>query len=236
MIELEERREALESEIQDISSQLATLQKNLTGADVSTASKAPAKRGRKAGERKATGRAPRGSVRESMLKELGKAGSEGATAKDLASALGTKPANIYAWFNTTGRRESGIKKRDGRYFLTSSAAAEPSPAAAPAAAKPARGRKPGGAKGPKKTRQRKPKAAKAAAGGARGRRKGAGRGELMASILDALKQAGSKGITVKELSDKLGVPYKNIYIWFVTTGKKNPSIKRVGPAQYKLES
>jgi hypothetical protein len=64
-------------------------------------------------------------------------------------------------------------------------------------------------------------------------RKGTKRGELTAAILDGLKTAGTVGITVADLAKKLGANYKNIYIWFATTGKKHP-VKKLAPATYSL--
>jgi hypothetical protein len=79
-----------------------------------------------------------------------------------------------------------------------------------------------------------------------GNGKGAGRtakrvipgkpGSLRDRILRELKSVGQKGITVKDLAHKLGTNYRNIFVWFVTTGKKNPAIKKVGEARYKLQS
>jgi hypothetical protein len=95
---------------------------------------------------------------------------------------------------------------------------------------------------PKSPAKRKPgrpaksASAKPAAPAARGARRGTRRGALKEKIMQELQTAGAKGITVKDLSEKLSVPYKNLYIWFVTTGKKDPNIKKVGQAKYKLES
>ena len=81
-----------------------------------------------------------------------------------------------------------------------------------------RGRKPGrpslsaGAVAPTKTRRRSKR--------------------LKNSLLKALEAAGSPGITVKELSTKLGVKPGNIFSWFYTTGKKVKGIKKVGEAKY----
>ncbi len=63
--------------------------------------------------------------------------------------------------------------------------------------------------------------------------KGPKRGQVSANILGALKAAGSQGITVADLASKLGANYKNIYVWFATTGKKHP-IKKLAPATYCL--
>ena len=43
-------------------------------------------------------------------------------------------------------------------------------------------------------------------------------------------------MTIKGLAAKLNANYKNVYFWFVTTSKKIAGIKKVGPAQYKLEA
>ena len=78
-------------------------------------------------------------------------------------------------------------------------------------------------------------AAAKAAKPAKGRKTGK-RGALRASIMEHLKTAGAGGIKIADLADKLGAKYKNVYIWFATTGKKNPNIQRIAPATYQLKS
>jgi hypothetical protein len=75
----------------------------------------------------------------------------------------------------------------------------------------------------------KPKAAKAAAGAGRGKR-----GALKEQILAALKSAGAKGVSVKDLSDKLGVKTQNVHVWFSTTGK-TVGVEKVSPGVYRLK-
>ena len=65
------------------------------------------------------------------------------------------------------------------------------------------------------------------------RGKGVKRGAVTATILENLKAAGATGVKIGELADKMGAKYKNIYIWFATTGKKY-GIKRIAPATYRL--
>lgn len=60
------------------------------------------------------------------------------------------------------------------------------------------------------------------------------RGQLQERILAALKASGSSGQKIKDLAQKFNMPYRNVQVWFATTGKKNKSIKKVGPATYKL--
>ena len=75
---------------------------------------------------------------------------------------------------------------------------------------------------------RKPKAGKAAKGSGR-------RGALKDKILEALREAGDKGISVKELSQKIGVKNQNVHVWFSSTGKKLGVIQRVGNGAYRLK-
>lgn len=54
------------------------------------------------------------------------------------------------------------------------------------------------------------------------------RGALKESVLGALKAAGTKGISVKNLSTKLGVKNQNLHVWFSTTGKNVKGLKKTG--------
>jgi len=60
------------------------------------------------------------------------------------------------------------------------------------------------------------------------------RGAMAEKIVALLKEAGEKGITIKELSAKLKADYRNIQVWFATTGKKRKEIKKIAPATYRL--
>ncbi len=133
------------------------------------------------------------------------AGPQGVRVKELAQALGTKPVNVHSWFHSSIKRYPAIKKIEGGHYRLEGSISEKQSA-------PSRG--------PAKSTRKK---------GSRGKR-----GELTASILGALEDAGSQGISVKEIAEKLGANYRNIYIWFATTGKKNSAVKKVGPAQYRL--
>ena len=55
---------------------------------------------------------------------------------------------------------------------------------------------------------------------------------LKTPLLKLLKNAGSGGITVKELAAKLKVKPNNVFSWFYTTGKKVKGITKVGEAKY----
>ena len=64
--------------------------------------------------------------------------------------------------------------------------------------------------------------------------KRAPRGLLKKKIFAALKAAGDAGMKVTELSKKIGVKNANVHVWFSSTGKKLPEIKRVGKGHFKL--
>ncbi len=149
-------------------------------------------------------RAKRGALKEKITAALESAGALGVKVKDLAATLGTKPVNVHSWFHSALKRGSGILKLSGGHYRLAGSSEGAKAAPAAKAAKPAR---------------------KA--------RKGAKRGQLTADILSALKAAGAKGVTVADLAGRMGAQYKNIYIWFATTGKKHP-VKKLAPATYAL--
>lgn len=62
------------------------------------------------------------------------------------------------------------------------------------------------------------------------------RSVLKAKILHALRGAGRKGATVRELSAKVRVPSANLHVWFDSTGKSVPGIQKIGVAKYRLTS
>ena len=68
-----------------------------------------------------------------------------------------------------------------------------------------------------------------------GKRK-ARRGQLKAKILAELKAAGKEGITLKDLTIRLGAETKRLYKWFYTTGKAVPGLKKIGRGRYRLAS
>ncbi|GAT33095.1 hypothetical protein TSACC_21503 [Terrimicrobium sacchariphilum] len=75
------------------------------------------------------------------------------------------------------------------------------------------------------------KAAKAIGSKSSGRR-----GALKEAILAALKASGDKGISVKELSEKLGVKAQNVHVWFSSTGRKLGTIQKLSAGRYRLKA
>ncbi len=119
-------------------------------------------------------------------------------------------------------------------------------ASAPAATGAKRGRKPGrkpaastGAKrGPKPKGEKAAKAPKTAKApkAAKPAGKSGKRGALKEQIIGLLEKAGSEGMAVKDIADKLGVKNQNVHVWFSTTGKKVEGLSKVGEARYALGS
>ncbi|MEI6035491.1 MAG: hypothetical protein WCS65_14575 [Verrucomicrobiae bacterium] len=63
--------------------------------------------------------------------------------------------------------------------------------------------------------------------------KGGKSGGLKEKILALLETAGSEGLKVKEIADKLGAKPGNISVWFSTTGKK--LVTKVEPGRYAVK-
>jgi len=59
------------------------------------------------------------------------------------------------------------------------------------------------------------------------------RGALRDFIVAELQAAGKEGVSVKALSEKLGVKNQNVHVWFSTTGK-SVGARRIGPGKYAL--
>lgn len=70
----------------------------------------------------------------------------------------------------------------------------------------------------------------------KGRGKSSRRGALKEGILATLKAAGDKGVTVKEISQKLGVKNQNVHVWFSSTGRKLGTIQKIGAGRYRLKA
>jgi transposase-like protein len=211
-MELEERRAELQGELETLVNRMSALRDSLFEDSGLSAFNG----GGISGGGRRGGKAPRmgrGELKNQMVNALTTAGSNGVRVADLARELGIKPVNIHSWFHSAMRRYPEIKKLDrGMYRLDgpfSGTLDTPSPSSSSARAP--RAGKPGRSTAPHSKR-----------------------GELSKRILAELTAAGQKGVNVKDLSAKIGAPYKNIYIWFATTGKKNKGIKKIAPATYRL--
>jgi hypothetical protein len=220
MLSLEEKRAAVKGELDALDARLSDLKRRLVGgssaASVSASASAPKVTASKSKPR--SRRSGRGELKSQIFGALEKAGASGLKVMELAKSLGTKPANIYAWFHAAVKRYPSIKKTDaGTYRLAGKAPAAPAAKAA---------------KSPAKATAKAAPAATAKKGKRGGR---APRGQVSTRIIGALQGAGANGVTIKDLSSKLGMPYRNLQVWFATTGKKQKGLKKVAPATYALK-
>jgi len=197
LLALEEKRAALQQQIDAIHHQISIVRDQIFATGKATVSKAvhqPAPKGR----------ARRGALKAKILAALETAGNAGVRVTELASDLGTKAANLHAWFHATAKRIPGIVKVAGGHYRLNGHTSKPAA---------------------KEAKVKTPKTRKA------GKSK---RGALSENIMAGLSGAGGSGITIKELSEKAGTNYRNVAVWFATTGKKNSQIKKLAPATYKL--
>lgn len=112
-INLLAKKEALQKQLSTLDSQISSL----LGGREATPRKAAAP-GTKAIKGRAKKGRRRGDLKQSILAELRQAGLEGVTVKNLVQKLGSKSANIHAWFNMTGKNVPGLTKTGrGMYRL-----------------------------------------------------------------------------------------------------------------------
>ena len=58
------------------------------------------------------------------------------------------------------------------------------------------------------------------------------RGGLQKAVLKALKSAGAKGLTVKQLAVKAKVKRSSLAVWLYTSGKKIAGFKKITPGVF----
>jgi hypothetical protein len=237
-ITLEEKRASLQAQLDQVLAQLSDLKERLFDAAGSGAPAAAAPRvsAPKVPRPSLTGkRARRGELKSKLLNILSAAGSSGISVKEITASIGAKPTSVHSWLQAA-RKQYPIKRvSQGRYRLEGNVSLD-----APAKGRPGRkpGRKPGRPPGSGKV-GRPPGSGKVGRPPGRPGKKStrplSKRGELMSKIMGELQAAGSAGVRIPELADKLGVNRKNLFIWFATTGRRNPAIKKIGESHYRLE-
>ena len=105
MVKLSERKEALMSQIQELDRQMIALQE-----PGSVESRASVRFQRFGGMKTGKPRTKRGALKARIIGALRVAGARGMTIQKLSGKLKVKPANLYVWFNGTGRKTKGVKK------------------------------------------------------------------------------------------------------------------------------
>lgn len=205
VLNLTERKDQLIALIAEIETEIS---KALSGA-VAPVAKAPVKKAapaKKARKRTSSPKAKSGGLKEKILAVLDGAGSGGLKVKDIAAKVGSPAANVSVWFSTTGKKLTQ-KLEPGRYAIKG---AKQTPAAAPAPAAPVK--------------------AKVVV---KARKKGKKPSPLKGRILALLGEAGPKGLRVKDIAAKLGLPGGNVSVWISTTGKN--LVSKVEPGVYAVK-
>jgi hypothetical protein len=110
LVVLSERKEALVARVQDIEHEMLRLQRRVEsaeGGDNKSAHLTITRPGVRRVRRQQTGR---GELKQKIVSALRAAGKQGITIADLSKKLRVKRANLYVWFNGTGRNIRAIKK------------------------------------------------------------------------------------------------------------------------------
>src|SRR2546430_13003544 len=108
LVRLSERKEALMAQIQEIDRRMLGVQDDFGIPIREGDPRAPVTVSRtRGGVRK---RSARGALKEKIVSSLRAAGKRGATIGEISKKLKVPKANLYVWFNGTGKHLPGIKK------------------------------------------------------------------------------------------------------------------------------
>ncbi len=110
LVVLSERKEGLMARVQNIEHEMLRLQRGVeagTGRDNKPTRLTITRPGVRKMGRRQTGR---GKLKQKIISALRAADKRGLTIADLSTRLRVKRANLYVWFNGTGRRVRAIKK------------------------------------------------------------------------------------------------------------------------------
>lgn len=120
LVKLSERKEALMGQIQEIDREMVRLQTKFGVPSANTSRGAPVTVSRVARSSSGKTRTRRGALKDKIVRALCAAGRKGATIRELSKKLEVPSANLYVWFNGTGKNVRGIKKIGvAKYRLTS---------------------------------------------------------------------------------------------------------------------
>jgi hypothetical protein len=109
LVRLSERKEALMAQIQEIDREMLRVQSKFGIPSREGDQRAEVTVSRPPGG-SIRPRSKRGALKEKIIRALRSAGKKGATVGELSKKLKVPSANLYVWFNGTGRSVRGIKK------------------------------------------------------------------------------------------------------------------------------
>ena len=109
LVHLTERKERLLAQVQEVDRQMIRVQDKFGIPSRDGDQRAPVTVSRAPGG-PVRRRSKRGALKEKIVRALRSAGKKGATVGELSKKLRVPSANLYVWFNGTGRSVPGIKK------------------------------------------------------------------------------------------------------------------------------
>ena len=109
LVRLSERKEALMAQIQEIDREMIRVQHKFGIPSREGDQQAPVTVSRAPGG-PVRRRSKRGALKEKIVRALQTAGEKGTTVGELSKRLKVPSANLYVWFNGTGRSVRGIRK------------------------------------------------------------------------------------------------------------------------------
>jgi hypothetical protein len=109
LVRLTERKETLMAQIQEIDREMIRVQNKFGIPSREGDQRAPVTVSRAPGG-SVRRRSKRGALKAKILRALRSAGKKGATVGELSKKLKVPSANLYVWFNGTGRSVPGIRK------------------------------------------------------------------------------------------------------------------------------
>ncbi len=109
LVRLSERKEALMAQIQEIDREMIRVQDKFGIPSREGDQRAPVTVSRVPGG-PIRRRSKRGALKEKIVRALRAAGKKGTTVGELSKKLRVPNANLYVWFNGTGRSVHGIRK------------------------------------------------------------------------------------------------------------------------------
>jgi hypothetical protein len=110
LVKLSEQKEALMAKIQAIDRKMVLLQSEFGVPQRNNGGRARVTVSESPGRGQGKGRARRGALKEKIVKALQASGKRGTTIRELADKLNVRSANLYVWFNGTGKNVRGLKK------------------------------------------------------------------------------------------------------------------------------
>jgi hypothetical protein len=109
LVVLSERKEALVARVQDIEQEMLRIQREVESTEGPDNKHTPLTITRP-GMKRVHRQTGRGELKRRIVAALRGAGKRGITIGDLSRKLQVKRANLYVWFNGTGRNVRAIKK------------------------------------------------------------------------------------------------------------------------------